>query len=148
MGDINGLDINTIPIALCLTKRLENKDIVIQFANKKFYELFGYTSPELEGQKVNSLVPLESRHIHEEHAQKYFDEEAPKPLGLERTFTGLKKDNSTIRLEITLYPLDDSVLVIAEDVLVKEARKAIAEVRATIDKLRASAEHIAIPKPK
>ena len=59
-----------------------NRDGTIRMVNKTAETMFGYDREELLGQSVEILLPEGLAAKHREHRQRYFDNPAPRPMGL------------------------------------------------------------------
>ena len=78
---------------------------VIQLANAKCDELFGYPRGELIGQPVETLVPDEVRPRHPGLREAFHRSAAPRSMGLGRELLAQRKDGSLFPVEIGLSPL-------------------------------------------
>ena len=74
----------------------------IVFANTQAGRLFGYTTDELIGQAVDSLVPEAARPAHPARRAGYFDSPAPRPMGAGTQLAGRRKDGSEFPADISL----------------------------------------------
>lgn len=132
----NVIDINNIPLAIAFTKRNVDKKLIIESANQKFYDLFGYKQPELEGVMAEILIPAESRNKHDNFVDEYLDSSTiPKPLGIGRDVQCVKKDGTLIPVEVGLYPYKEGVLVLMIDILVRTSKETMKEIKALRDSL-------------
>lgn len=91
----------------------------IVLANRQTEKLFGYTSSELLGQKIELLMPAAERSQHQDRIDRYFVSPAvldssERAMGAGRELYGLRKDGSAFPVEIGLTPIhtDDGVMVL------------------------------------
>ncbi len=90
--------VDAIPAAILVV----DKHGVIVLANLRSAELFGYTQAELTGQSVAILVPKGIRTKHAELVDRFATDSSPRLMGAGRHLSGLRKDGTTIPLEIGL----------------------------------------------
>jgi PAS domain S-box-containing protein len=67
--------------------------------------LFGYQEQELVGQNVEILVPLAYRHAHVQSRAHYIENPCHRPMGAGLDVIGLRKDGTSVPLEVSLNPL-------------------------------------------
>jgi PAS domain S-box-containing protein len=91
----------------------------IVLVNRQTEKLFGYTSSELLGQKIELLMPAAERSQHQGRIDHYFVSPAvldssERAMGAGRELYGLRKDGSEFPVEIGLTPIhtDDGVVVL------------------------------------
>ena len=84
--------------------------------NSQAEKMFGYTRQEMLGQKVELLVPVPVREMHQRQVHDYFKAPTARPLGAGLNLTGRRKDGSVVAVEISLSPFTT-----AEGVLVSSA---------------------------
>ena len=77
----------------------------ILVVNEQFCGLFGYTSRELAGSRVESLVPSSVRDRHVEHREHYRTDPSRRPMGLGMNLVGLRKDGTEFPVEVSLSPV-------------------------------------------
>jgi len=77
----------------------------IVFVNRAANTLFGYAEGELQGRKVEALVPEGFRDSHERHRQRYDDKPRLRPMLSGLRLQGLRKDGTTFDAEIQLTPI-------------------------------------------
>lgn len=75
---------------------------VIISANKATEKLFGYKEKELLGKNIKILVPEPHKKNHDQYIQRYKKSRIAKIIGIGREVSGLRKDNSTFPLELSL----------------------------------------------
>lgn len=76
----------------------------IQDLNRQALAMFGYDRDEIEGSPVERLVPEASRDRHRSHRQRYSEAPRPRPMGQELELQALRKDGTSIPVEISLSP--------------------------------------------
>jgi PAS domain S-box-containing protein len=81
-------------------------DGVIQRANARAEVLFGYEASELEGAKVEKLVPEAVRGAHQHHRDRYVGDPHARPMGIGLELRARRKDGTLIPVEISLSPID------------------------------------------
>jgi PAS domain S-box-containing protein len=70
--------------------------------NSRLAEMFGFTFDELIGKSIELLIPESLRGMHVQHRKHYHENPVRRMMGHERALIGLKKDGSTLNLEISL----------------------------------------------
>jgi PAS domain S-box-containing protein len=85
----------------------------VVLANAQTEKLFGYTSQELLGQPVETLMPEGPRNRHMGHRKGYFQAPRARVMGAGLELSGRRKDGSEFPVEISLSPLetDEGMLV-------------------------------------
>lgn len=104
---------------------------VIILANNQMEKLFGYTTEELLGQKVEILIPRESHHAHKNHKKDYTDKPKKRRMGTGRDLTGVCKDGSKLPIEISLnhINIEDDTYVIALITDITDRKEAEAKIK-------------------
>ena len=94
---------------------ISNKEGQIIFANAVTEKIFGYTSEELIGQKIEFLIPTRYLKQHVNHRQHYFDKPSLRPMGIGLDLHGKHKDGHEFPVEISLSPIEteEGLLVLA-----------------------------------
>ena len=82
-----------------------NKDGDILLANRAAESLFGYDEGELDGQKIEILVPEGYRRFHARQRQDYNAKPRARPLVSGLSIKGLRKDGVTFSADIALTPI-------------------------------------------
>lgn len=80
----------------------------IVFANRATEQVFGYPRGELVGRSVEVLVPVEARQRHPELRRRYTADPRQRPMGECANLSGLRRDGSTLPVEVSLAPLRTS----------------------------------------
>lgn len=83
-----------------------NQEGRIVLSNHQAERLFGYSSGELLGRSVETLLPHASRHSHESHRSRYFKQPVPRAMGRGIELFGLRKDGTDFPVEISLSPIE------------------------------------------
>jgi PAS domain S-box-containing protein len=78
---------------------------MIVMVNEQSVKLFGFQQEELIGQPVEVLVPAERRTDHIQHRLNYVAAPHPRPMGSGMELTALRKDGTSIPVEISLSPI-------------------------------------------
>ncbi len=81
-----------------------NENGEITRANPSAEKLFGYEIGELQGKKIELLVPKRLTAKHEGHRNKYGVQPHPRSMGAGMDLFGLRKDGSEFPVEISLSP--------------------------------------------
>ena len=101
---------------------------VIVMANEQSVKLFGYPHEELIGQPIELLVPAERRAQHSNYRLNYTAAPHPRPMGSGMELAALRKDGTSIPVEISLSPVRvDEELLIASAIRDIRARKTLEE---------------------
>ncbi|HVZ82633.1 MAG TPA: sigma 54-interacting transcriptional regulator [Terracidiphilus sp.] len=79
---------------------------VIQGANPRAAELFGYTHTELIGMPVDRLVPQRFRDRHPSHRERFHAQPRARQMGAALNLFALRKDGSEFSVDIMLKPID------------------------------------------
>ena len=77
----------------------------IVFANSQTERLFGYTSAELLGQRIELLVSDRLRSAHRSSREEFSAAPRVRPMGVERDLCGVRKDGVEVPLDISLSPI-------------------------------------------
>ncbi len=106
----------TSPDAIFVT----DADGIIRAANPRATQLFGYTSAELIGHPIETLVPERFRARHPSHRENYDAHPRARQMGAAMNLFGLRKDGTEFPVDIMLRPLKTpvgmAVLSIVRDV--------------------------------
>jgi PAS domain S-box-containing protein len=79
---------------------------VIQLVNKAVEEQFGYLRDELFGQPIEVLLPEELRAGHVGLRMAFLQRPESRPMGAGRDLQGLRKDGTTMPVEVGLNPIE------------------------------------------
>ena len=77
---------------------------VIRDLNPQALAMFGWRREEMEGSRVERLVPAASRSRHEQHRRHYAEAPRSRPMGQGLELLALRKDGTSIPVEISLSP--------------------------------------------
>ncbi len=92
--------------------------------NPSAERMFGYTSMELKGEKVEHLIPERFRTRHTLHRKHYAHDGLPRPMGIEMNLYALAKQNRELPVEISLCRFEHkNEVYIASFVIDVTARK-------------------------
>ncbi len=94
---------------------IANAQGTIVVVNPKLQSLFGYSAAELEGKKVEQLIPNRFQHNHAQYREKYTESPVKRAMGKNLTLFAKRKDGSEFPVEVSLsyYHTDEGVFVIA-----------------------------------
>jgi PAS domain S-box-containing protein len=81
---------------------------VIKLVNKQTNSLFGYTSKELIGERIEILVPEAARGGHIAHRTGYTQSALARPMGKEIELSGQAKSGRVFSVEVSLSPIQTS----------------------------------------
>jgi PAS domain S-box-containing protein len=120
----------------------------IVFANQQTIRLFGYTSEELIGIRVESLLPERFHQRHVKHRANYLRAPTTRPMGTGLELAGRRKDGSEFPVDISLSSAqsEEGKLVtafirdITERVAQAELERELAARRAVLGHLVSAAE--------
>lgn len=92
-----------------------NRNGCIERVNTQVERMFGYTRDELQGQRVEMLLPERFRGKHAAHRAGYMSDPHLRPMGMGLVLYGQRKDGSEFPVEIMLSPVEEgsNSLVIA-----------------------------------
>lgn len=85
---------------------LVNSDGNIVFANQQLERLFGYDKGELQGRRIEMLVPQRFREAHYSSRTHYATAPAPRVMGTGPIIHGLRKDGSEFPADASLNPMN------------------------------------------
>ena len=84
---------------------LVHGDGTIALVNRRAEDIFGYSHGELIGRPVESLIPAQLWGAHAGHRAGYGLDPVARPMGGRARLVGLRKDESTFPLRISLSPV-------------------------------------------
>ncbi len=84
---------------------LTTGDGQIVLVNRRLADMFGYQRLELIGRPVEILVPADLRAVHRGYRGGYERAPVARPMGDRARLVGLRKDASTVPVEISLSPV-------------------------------------------
>lgn len=79
---------------------------VILLCNPASERMFGYTSKELIGERIEMLVPNEIKEKHIGHRESFAQNPHARPMGVGLNLNAKRKDGSLLPIEISLSPLE------------------------------------------
>lgn len=85
---------------------LIDQNAEIRLVNNQAERIFGYTSEELTGQNLVTLIPEQWREKHGSHIKMYFTRPSLRQVGFDIPLTARRKDGSEFPVEISLGPLN------------------------------------------
>src|SRR5665648_158652 len=81
---------------------ISNIDGVIEMSNPFANKIFGYELGELNGQKVEALLPLHLREKHVHYRHQYNKNPHPRSMGSSLNLLAVKKDGKSFPVEVSL----------------------------------------------
>ncbi len=79
-----------------------NSQGIITLINPSACQMFGYSPEELEGQKIEVLIPSSARKIHVRHREDFYHDPKNRTMGHNRDLQASRKDGSTFPVEVSL----------------------------------------------
>jgi formate hydrogenlyase transcriptional activator len=117
---------------------------IVKDANPRALDLFGYTSAELIGRAVETLVPERFQEAHPSHRENYAAHPRTRQMGASLNLFALRKDRSEFPVDIMLKPIETTsgplVLSFIRDVT--EQRTALETLRKNDQQLRSIIESV------
>ena len=77
---------------------------MIRDVNPRALAMFGWSREEMEGSRVERLIPAAARDQHRQHRQNYGEAPRLRPMGQGLELLALRRDGTTIPVEICLSP--------------------------------------------
>lgn len=115
-----------------------NQSGIIELANKKTQEIFGYDEHELIGQPIEMLVPEEFKKPHPHYVKGYVANPVPRAMGIGRELFGCHKSGKLVPVEIGLQPVyaNNETFVISSIVDITERKKNEKEIQEKSDEMK------------
>jgi PAS domain S-box-containing protein len=79
-----------------------NNQGIIILTNPSACQMFGYSSEELEGQKIEVLIPTSAKKIHVRHRADFYHDPKNRTMGHNRDLLAGRKDGGTFPVEVSL----------------------------------------------
>lgn len=126
--------VNSVPNGIVMV----NAEGIIQLCNTELERLFGYEPGELNGHKIETLVPLRYRHNHPGFRHSFQLSPHKRQMGVGRDLRGLKKDGTEIPVEIGLNPIEtaEGIQVLASIVDITERSKVESRLKTAYDEVQ------------
>jgi PAS domain S-box-containing protein len=117
---------------------------IIEFANRRTEELFGWPRAELLGQPIECLVPDRFHRTHVGDRSRYIAHPTTRPMGSGRELQARRRDGSEFPVEISLSPLETEEGLLVSSIIrdVSERRRLESTAQRTADHLRSAVESI------
>jgi len=114
--------------------------------NRQAEKIFGYVAEELEHQSILTLIPVIDRREIEESLKPYLQGDTPHQLSEIREIEGLRKDASTVPIEMRISELQvgtkkQFILLITDLTEQKRARRSVSEHNQFLDTLKGVSEY-------
>ena len=97
-----------------------NRNGCIERVNAQVERMFGYNRDELQGQRVEILLPERFRNQHMDHRAGYMADPHLRPMGMDLVLYGRRKDGTEFPVEIMLSPVeaksDGLVIAVIRDI--------------------------------
>ena len=77
---------------------------MIRDLNRQAVVMFGWSREEIEGSAVERLIPAATRDLHRNHRRRYAEAPRARPMGRSLELEALRRDGTTIPVEISLAP--------------------------------------------
>jgi PAS domain S-box-containing protein len=84
-----------------------DSDGCIEISNHAAERMLGYEKGELMGLPVDTLLPVSLREKHIQHREQYMQAPEARQMGVGRELSAVRKDGSTVRVEVGLNPYSD-----------------------------------------
>ncbi|MGM0479182.1 MAG: PAS domain-containing sensor histidine kinase [Bacteroidota bacterium] len=102
---------------------VDSKGVIVD-NNATAEGLFGYTSKELIGERIELLVPVKQREKHRGERSSYHENPQKRSMGSTLKLNGQRKDGSVFPVEVSLNPLKDDrgesfVVALVSDVTIR-----------------------------
>jgi PAS domain S-box-containing protein len=132
------LAVEAAPTAMLMVG--QNQKILL--ASHKAEELFGYTSAELIGLSLDTLIPMRHRTHHARNVERYQRDQQARPMGLGMDLFGLHKDGHEIPVEIGLNPVNtrDGPATLASIADISKRQQLESQLQTTLERLRLAVE--------
>jgi PAS domain S-box-containing protein len=118
----------------------------ILFANRQVEALFGHSPLDIQGKKVETLLPQRFRERHIGHRDGYTHNVRTRPMGEGLDLFGVRKDGSEFPVEISLSPIQqDGQALVAAAIRDVTDRKRVEQ---ALKEARRDAEHANLAKSR
>lgn len=106
----------------------------IVLINSQAEKLFGYRREELMGQSIELLVPGPMRAKHPDYRSGFLANPRARPMGAGRDLYGLRKNGSTVAVEIGLNPLatNQGTFILASIIDITERKRAEEQIQTSL----------------
>lgn len=102
---------------------------IMELANEAAARLFGYTEEELLGNNISMLMPSPHQEIHDSYIQNYLRTGVRKIIGIGREVFGLRKDQSTFPLRLSISEVQLAERIVFTGILHDLSAQKAAEAR-------------------
>lgn len=107
-----------------------NREGVIVFVNTNAADMLGYTKEQMNGMKVETLVPERVRQRHVKFRAGFLEDLKVRPMGAGRDLFARRKDGSEVPVEIGLNPIEveQDIAVLCSIIDITERKRAEEEI--------------------
>ncbi|MGZ8433965.1 MAG: PAS domain S-box protein [Candidatus Binatia bacterium] len=134
------LVVESVPNGLMM---IDHNGLVV-LANPQMERMFGYSSQELLGQPVETLIVGGYRDQHLGHREEFFTDPKVRSMGAGRDLFGLRKDGSEFPVEIGLNPINtpEGAQVLASVIDITERRAYESRLQHSEERFRSMIENV------
>ena len=124
---------------------LSSQEGNIVLCNSQAGRLFGYEKDELEELSIHELIPTPARINHQQYVQKYMTQPSARSMSQHAGLEGLRKDESTFSVDISLNPIEVEgemlVMAVLRDLTEKLERERLQQKNKELERFSYIASH-------
>lgn len=118
---------------------VDNKGVICM-VNPRVQDMFGYSSEELVGERIEILIPENKRDVHLSERKTYLKNPKKRTMGVGLDLAGQRKDGSTFPIEVSLNNFKDDnnvyVMAMVTDISIrKQAEEELHELNEKLESL-------------
>lgn len=102
MNQITGISFDALFDNVSMGIIITDQHGVIVMTNIFLQKQFGYTAQEMNGQRIELLIPSRFHHKHVQHVEKYDAHPKNRPMGIGMDLYAMRKDGSEFPVEVSL----------------------------------------------